>query len=652
MTSDEHKGGFSLGGIGFGVGAPRASAEVATGERAARPGAAVDGLVEVEGMVLPMRVLVVGDFTPVAENNAGILPPTHAVRLAAGELDALFSALKPRLSLEVESVLHEGAKIRVDVPLGSLLAFRPDALCRDVAPLRALLDGKEILERLRSQTIGFEAASAELARRWEGAPLLARVLGGVTAPALRVERSLTPAAPPAEDAADRILGMLDLDAAPPSSKGADEFADDAPPPPRTANAPGRFDAFLAAVAHSGKGATGAPRPDEAIRIVERALGAQLGAILQHPEFRRLEEAYRGLALLVARTPKTGVLLDVVSCRADESSAALARIAGESDGTDVAPVTLAVVDHEVTRAAASLAWFRELAETAETHRVVVVTNAAPSLLGTALSEVERLDYPGALFEAPASAPWRAEVHRASALWTCLAMNRFYARGAYDARASRVREATVVEAASGAEGEVWIRAAYAIAVLAVKSHARYEWPCGVTGARDGGLVDNLSVREISVASSERIAIPTEAFLSTETQRALSRLGITAFASQPNSDAAYLMTATTAYVPPPKRTYDGASSDPEVRFPATTLTDQLFVARLAQALDALGQRIARAGHSADARAYLQAGLGELFRNAPPSGPELELAIEEGAAALTVRPRRFLGVGLEELTLRIPLR
>jgi hypothetical protein len=45
-------------------------------------------------------------------------------------------------------------------------------------------------------------------------------------------------------------------------------------------------------------------------------------------------------------------------------------------------------------------------------------------------------------------------------------------------------------------------------------------------------------------------------------------------------------------------------------------------------------------------------MFRNAPPSGPEIELELGEDSATVTVRPRRFLGVALEELALRVPLR
>ncbi|MBM4358586.1 MAG: type VI secretion system contractile sheath large subunit [Deltaproteobacteria bacterium] len=642
--SDDDKGGFVIGGIGFGSGAGKPIAEVVK-TAAASPSGGARPLV-VDGLILPLRVLVLADLIARPEWNASIHAPEHPIAVAGADVDALFARLQPKLALEVESVLHEGTRTRIDIAFTAMQSFRPDALCQSVPLLRSLLDGKQVLERLRDGSISVEGAASELARLWHGSPLGARVLGGV-----EVGPRHAPSAPivsaPADHAADRILGMLDLDVGP-------DLAGETPPstpapttsPARTGG--GRFDGFLAAIANSGKGRPGA-RPDEGIRAIEKALGVQLAAIVQHPEFRRLEESWRGLAFLVGRTPKTGVRLDVLSCRIEEAPAALRRVTEGARGAEP-PVTFAVVDGAVTSDASSLAWFRSLAEAAESAALVAITNAAPALFGVALDEVDRLDNKQALFDAPARAPWRAEANRPAALWVTLGLNRLLARTAYDTRSSRVREALVAETVSGTEGEVWIQPAWALGALAIRSHQRFEWPAGVTGARDGGLVENLPVREIATRGGERVAVPTEAFLSTETQRALARLGLTALAAQPNSDAAYLMTAATAYVPPPKRTYDDSTAEPEERLPQATLTDQLFVARLAQQLEWLGEVGARDG--GEPRRVLEAGLGEMFRNAPPSGPEIELQLGDDVASVTVRPRRFLGVGLEELTLRVPLR
>jgi hypothetical protein len=89
--------------------------------------------------------------------------------------------------------------------------------------------------------------------------------------------------------------------------------------------------------------------------------------------------------------------------------------------------------------------------------------------------------------------------------------------------------------------------------------------------------------------------------------------------------------------------------------SLVDQLFVARLVQFLRALASKLPSSSDPAEAQPVLEAATWALFENGAPAGPQLELrvrATDDGAVcAVTVRPRRFLGVTLEELSLEMPL-
>ena len=154
---------------------------------------------------------------------------------------------------------------------------------------------------------------------------------------------------------------------------------------------------------------------------------------------------------------------------------------------------------------------------------------------------------------------------------------------------------------------------------------------------------------------IAIPTQAFISTETQRELSRIGILALSSAPNSDAVYLHTAPTAYVKPDKKTYDIAGEELENRPPAMSLVDQLFVARLVQFARAICSKLPRETSSAEAQEILAAATWALFEKAPPSGPSLKVTVSHDSdgpvARFIVEPRRFLGVSLEEFSFEMPI-
>ena len=135
----------------------------------------------------------------------------------------------------------------------------------------------------------------------------------------------------------------------------------------------------------------------------------------------------------------------------------------------------------------------------------------------------------------------------------------------------------------------------------------------------------------------------------------MGVLLLASAPNSDAVYVHAAPTAYVQPEKRSYDSATTEPEVRAPAISLVDELFVARLVQFARALCSKIPPDSDPAEVKTLLEGALSALFDKAPPAGPQLAIKIQKTAdgliAAIAVEPRRFLGVALEEFGFEMPI-
>ncbi len=606
---------------------------------------------QTEGPVLPLRMLVVTDLLPRDEYNAGANAPDLAIRVDPLAFDDLFTRLRPRIALDVPSVLHEGRNTRLDIPLTSLKSFRPDGMCESIPMLRSLIDGKLLLERLRDGSIDRDKARVELDRIWKSSPFVIEVLrllpdgsggGGQFV------------APPTKAAADislaSILDMVDTD----GSGGGESDAPAAPPPQQASS--GRFGAFIAAVAMSGK--PGGFSPQEAIQRVEKALGAQIGAILQHPEVRRLEQSWRGLQLLVDRSKGIKALkLDVVCARSEFSAMTLERVIRQGAGAD-APVSCAIVDVTVTGTAASLSQLDELAQLAEAQTVPIIVNASASLLGLdSLSDLERIDHKMGLFLAPEQVRWQSIAKHPAMRWVTMAMNGLLGRAGYDKQTSRMREVVVKEEPSDEGATVWIPPAYAVGALITQSFKDTAWPCRIVGGKVGGTLGNLTVHEVRghVDDAEAVAIPTQAFISTDSQREMSKAGLLLLASAPNSDAIYLMSAPTAYVPPPKRTYDSASTEPEERYERVSLVDQLFVARLVQFLRVLCARLPASASPGEAKALIEKSIWTLFQDAKPGSMEMATSArtaEDGTyVGITIRPRHFLGVALEEFSLEMPL-
>lgn len=598
-----------------------------------------------EGPLLPLRILVVAGLVPTEEANAGTSPPENPVRLDLSDPNHVFTKLRPRLKIEVPSVLDGGRPIKLDLAPTSLASFRPDGLLKEVPLLRSLLDGKLILDRLRAGELSEDQTFAQLDRLWGGSSLASQVVGRAPrgtqqdAPApLAAPRAAPAATSTGSGSLDSLLDMVEM----PSTSSAPEA-----PTPGSDDRISRIitEVALGSRARGGKGKTGIP-------MIEEAIGVQLGAVLQHPEVRRLERAYRAVHFLTDRAQRIpGVLIEVLPIPAEGAAAAFSRVVRKQQEV---PFTFAVVDVDIDGSARSLTELEAIAEAAENGICPALVNGTEKLLGLGdLSRVDSLDNKAALFTAPHRAPWRATANKQSLRWTSLAINGVLLRQPYDKQTSRVREATIKETPSDHEAFVWMPPAYAVAAVTLVSFKDTGWPARITGPRYG-QIENLMVREVE-EDGVPVAIPTQAFISTESQKELGRLGVLALASAPNSDAAYIHTAPTAYVQPDKKTYDSSSTEPENRPPAISLVDQLFVARLVQFTRAICSKLPREVDPGEAKEIIQAATWALFDKAPPASVSLGVKVASDAdgpvAELTVEPRRFLGVSLEEFTFQMPI-
>lgn len=627
--AEKEKKGFMVGGMQFGV-----SEDLSPPE-------------QVEGPLLPLRVLVLAGFVPSAEYNAGASASDVPLRLDLANPEQVFDRLKPRASIEVPSVLADGQPVKIDFAPTSLKSFRPDGMVTEIKLLRVLMEGRAVLERLRQGEITPTQAQPQLERLWDGSPLARELLGLAPMETPKPSEFQAPAAAkPAggDDQVSSILDMVDLgdggsSAAPERQPSAD---------PETTS---KLSKIISEVARSGR-KQGPTRPSEAVPRIDAALGAQIGAILQHPEVRRLERAYRGLRFLQDRAQRIpGLLIDVLSI-GDQGAAATFAAAQSRPGD--APFSFAVIDTEIDGSTRSFTELLAIGEAAEGGVLPALVNGTEKLLGVGdLSSIERIDNKQGLFTASHRAPWRAVANKTPLRWVSIAMNGILGRPPYDKQSSRVKEAVIKETPSDHEGFVWLSPVWAIAALMIKSFQETGWPGRIAGTRNG-LVENLQVREIE-DDGQTVAVPTQAFLSTDSQREMSKMGVLLLASAPNSDAAYVHTAPTAYVQPDKKSYDSATTEPEDRPPPIGLVDKMFIARLVQFTRALAQKISPEESPEDIQQVLHGALWALFDKAPPSGPQLSVKVTKRGggqvANVSVEPRRFLGVSLEEFGFQMPI-
>ena len=130
-------------------------------ERVRPPRVSISYDVETGGAIetkeLPFVMGVLGDFTGQPAEPLAKLKERKFVDVTPDNFDDVLASMKPHLSFTVENKLSEDAnagKIGVDLHFKSLDDFSPDAVARQVKPLRELLDLRTKLADLRGSLQG------------------------------------------------------------------------------------------------------------------------------------------------------------------------------------------------------------------------------------------------------------------------------------------------------------------------------------------------------------------------------------------------------------------------------------------------------------------------------------------------------------------
>ena len=107
----------------------------------------------IEMKELPFLMGVLGDFSGQPADALPRLKDRKFVELTPENFDDTLASMKPRLAFSVENKLSEDAevgKLKVELNFRSMDDFSPDAVARQVKPLRELLELRTELANLRA----------------------------------------------------------------------------------------------------------------------------------------------------------------------------------------------------------------------------------------------------------------------------------------------------------------------------------------------------------------------------------------------------------------------------------------------------------------------------------------------------------------------
>ncbi|MEM0962865.1 MAG: type VI secretion system contractile sheath large subunit, partial [Bacteroidota bacterium] len=318
---------------------------------------------------------------------------------------------------------------------------------------------------------------------------------------------------PADDdgSLDALLGMVDLG-------GADA-------PPSTPKNPA-----LSALVEAASEPAGEIDRAAATRVADGLadrLRQTLTAVVEHPDVRRAEAAWRGLKMLVDRLAfRHGARLTVLA--APKASLAEAvhfqvLLPEYEAGASRTPLAAVLLDHAVEATSGDLNVLGDLAASGASLQVPVVLSASPAFFGldgpTGFSKMPPAQH---LLQQPEYAAFRSLRTRGEAAHLALAVPPFLLRHAYGTDHP--------DKAHGVEGgeRLWGGAAILVGVALAEAHRQRGWPTGSAGQAVGDLV---------VRTTRMGAMPLAAAFSDAVLDDLARAGILAFSGPLRTDKAVL-------------------------------------------------------------------------------------------------------------------
>ncbi|HVY16442.1 MAG TPA: type VI secretion system contractile sheath large subunit [Rhodopila sp.] len=316
-----------------------------------------------------------------------------------------------------------------------------------------------------------------------------------------------------------------------------------------------------------------------IAEIDRAMSAQMNAILHHPAFQDLEAAWRGLWMVARATDEqAGTKIKFLDINKRELSRTLRKFRGNA--WDQSPIFRKVYEEEYGQFGGEpygllignyafdhrpddVALLSDIAKIAAAAHVPFVASAEPALLQMeSWSETANPRDLTRIFRTPEYVSWRALREQEDSRYVGLCMPRYLARLPYGARTDPLDAFAFEEEAEGCDirNLLWGNPAFAFACNVVRAFIDYGWCVRIRGVDRGGVVQGLPVLHHPTADgdTDRRTV-TEICLSEHREAELSSCGLMPLVHRKNTDSAAFLSAQSLQKP---QVYD----DPDATINAT--------------------------------------------------------------------------------------
>ena len=386
-----------------------------------------------------------------------------------------------------------------------------------------------------------------------------------------------------------------------------------------------------------------------IAELDRKLTEQVNVILHHPDFQKLEGAWRGLHYLVNNTETDEMLkIRVMNISKKDMHKTLRKFKGTAwDQSPIfkkvyeeefgqfggEPYGCLVADYHFDHSPPDVELLGEMAKIAAAAHAPLITGAKPTLFQMdSWSELANPRDLTKIFQTPEYASWRSLRESEDSKYVGLAMPRFLGRLPYGSKTDPVEDFSFEEDTEGADSSKygWVNAAYGMAVNINRSFKQYGWCSRIRGIESGGAVENLPSHTFPTDDGGvDQKCPTEIAISDRREAELAKNGMMPLIHRKNSDVAAFIGAQSLHKP---AEYDDADASANANL-AARLPYLFATCRFAHYLKCIVRdKIGSYKSRADMQAWLQDWINQYVDFSADTSAETEKAKRPLAAAEVV--------------------
>jgi type VI secretion system protein ImpC len=303
-----------------------------------------------------------------------------------------------------------------------------------------------------------------------------------------------------------------------------------------------------------------------IAELDRKLSEQVNLVMHHPDFQKLEGAWRGLHYLINNTETDEMLkIRFMNISKNDLGKTLKRYKGTS--WDQSPLFKKIYeaeygqfggepfgcmmgDYAFDHSPPDVELLGEMSKISAAAHMPFIAGASPTVMQ--MDSWQELANPRDLtkiFTTPEYASWRSLRESEDARYIGLAKTRFLARIPYGAKTSPVEEFDFEEDTGAADHNkyTWANAAYAMAVNINRSFKLYGWCSRIRGVESGGAVEGLPVHTFPTDDGGvDMKCPTEIAIDDRREAELAKAGFMPLLHRKNSDVAAFIGAQSLQKP----------------------------------------------------------------------------------------------------------